>query len=93
MEESEYNITRKKAIEAIIYCANNGMKQIEMREAVNNYMEECGANITSIGGENTVISHRKMAAKRLAIDSMYAISKEKQCNVDRQLERIAENLF
>lgn len=59
-----------------------------MRDAVNNYLKACGANRPSIGGEETILAHRKIAANRLAIDCIYALSKEELSKVDRELEDI-----
>ena len=55
-----------------------------MREAVNDYLEASGANRSSIGGEETILAHRKIAANRLAIDCIYALSKEEVSKVDRE---------
>ena len=59
-----------------------------MRDAVNEYLEASGANRPSIGGEETILAHRKIAANRLAIDCIYALSKEELSKVDRELEDI-----
>ena len=59
-----------------------------MRDAVNDYLEASGANCPSIGGEETILAHKKIAAKRLAIDCIYALSKEELSKVDRELEGI-----
>ena len=45
-------------------------------------------NRASVGGEETILAHRKIAANRLAIDCIYALSKEKLSKVDRELEGI-----
>ena len=45
-------------------------------------------NRPSIGGEETILAHRKIAANRLAIDCIYALSKEELFKVDRELEGI-----
>ena len=45
-------------------------------------------NRPSIGGEETILAHRKIAANRLAIDCIYALSKEELSKVDRELESI-----
>ena len=45
-------------------------------------------NRPSIGGEKTILAHRKNAANRLAIDCIYALSKEEPSKVDRELESI-----
>lgn len=36
-----------------------GIRQFAMREAVNDYLEASGANRSSIGGEETILAHRK----------------------------------
>ena len=57
-----------------------------MRDAVNDYLEASGANHPSIGGEETIFAHRKIAANRLAIDCIYALSEEE---LSKELEEIA----
>lgn len=61
MTDNKYSKTRKAAADALIYWAKTGMRQFTMRDAVNNYLEACGANRPSIGGEETIIAHRKIA--------------------------------
>ena len=41
-----------------------GMRELTMRDAVNDYLEASGANSNSIGGEETILAHRKIAANR-----------------------------
>ena len=88
MTDNEYSKTREAAAEALIHWAKTGWQQFTMRDAVNNYLEASGANRPSIGGEETILSHRKIAANRLAIDCIYALSKEELSKVDRELEDI-----
>ena len=92
MTDNEYSKTRKAAVDALIYWAKTGMRQFTMRDAVNNYLEACGANRPSIGGEETILAHRKIAANRLAIDCIYALSKEDLSKVDREMEGIVGDL-
>ena len=81
--------TRKAAVDALIYWAKTGMREFTMRDAVNDYLEASDANSPSIGGEETILAHRKIAANRLAIDCIYALSKEELSKVDMELEGIA----
>ena len=71
MTDNEYSKARKAAVDALIYWAKTGMREFTMRDAVNNYLEASGANRPSIGGEETILAHRKIAANRLAIDCIY----------------------
>ena len=92
MTEHDYSKTRKAAVDALIYWAKTGMRQFTMRDAVNDYLEASGANRPSIGGEETILAHRKIAANRLAIDCIYALSKEELSKVDRELEGIVSDV-
>ena len=92
MTNNEYSKTRKAAADALIYWAKTGMRQFTMRDAVNDYLEASGANRPSIGGEETILSHRKIAANRLAIDCIYALSKEELSKVDSKLEKIVNDV-
>ncbi len=68
------------------------MREFTMRDAVNDFLEASGANRPSIGGEETILAHRKIAANRLTIDCIYALSKEELTKVDRELEGIVGDL-
>ena len=92
MTDNQYRKTRKAAVDALIYWAKTGMREFTMRDAVNEYLEASGANRPSIGGEETILAHRKIAANRLAIDCIYALSKDELSKVDRELEGIVGDL-
>ena len=92
MTEHDYSKTRKAAVDALIYWAKTGMRQFTMRDAVNDYLEASDANRPSLGGEWTILAHRKLAANRLAIDCIYALSKDELSKVDRELEGIVGDL-
>jgi hypothetical protein len=70
----------------------NRLGYYDMRDAVNNYLEASGANRPSIGGEETILARRKIAANRLAIDCIYALSKEELSKVDSKLEKIVNDV-
>ena len=91
MTDNEYSKTRQAAVNALISWAKTGWGYYSMRDAVDNYLESCGANRPSIGGEETIHAHRRIAANRLAIDCIYALSKEELSKVDRVLEGIVSN--
>ena len=92
MTDSEYIKTRKATADALINWAKTGIRQFAMREAVNDYLEVSGANRSSISGEEAILAHRKIAANRLVIDCIYALSKEELSKVDRELEGIVSNV-
>ena len=92
MADNEYSKTREAAAEALIHWAQTGWQQFTMRDAVNNYLEASGANRPSIGGEEAILARRKIAANRLAIDCIYALSKEELSKVDRELDEIVGDM-
>ena len=92
MTDNEYSKTREAAAEALIHWAKTGWQQFTMRDAVNNHLEASGANRPSIGGEEAILARRKIAANRLAIDCIYALSKEELSKVDRELDEIVGDM-
>ena len=88
MNEQQNNSPRQTAVNALISWAKTGWGYYSMRDAMDNYLESCGAP-PSIGGDETILAHRKIAANRLAIDCIYALSKEELSKVDMELEGIA----
>ena len=88
MNEQQNNSPRQTAVNALISWAKTGWGDYSMRDAADNYLESCGAP-PSIGGDETILAHRKIAANRLAIDCIYALSKEELSKVDMELEGIA----
>ena len=49
MNEQQNNSPRQTAINALISWAKTGWGYYSMRDAVDNYLESCGANRPSIG--------------------------------------------
>ena len=92
MTDNQYSKTRKAAVDALIYWAKTGMREFTMRDAVNDSLEASGANRPSIGGEETILAHRKIAANRLAIDCIYALTRSELSKIDRELEAIANDI-
>lgn len=92
MTDNEYSKTRKAAADALIYWAKTGMRQFTMRDAVNDYLEASGANRPSIGGEETILAHRKITTSRLTIDCIYALTRSELTKIDRELEAIANDI-
>lgn len=84
-----YNQTKEAAINALIIWVTTGTGEIAMRNAVNDFLEVSGANLPAIGGEETILEHRKIAVNRLAIDCIHALSKEELSRLDKELETIA----
>ena len=87
-----YNKTKEAAINALICWAKTGVGEITMRESVNEYLKVSGANLPTIGGEESILARRKIASSRLAIDCIHALSNEELSKLDKELEAIACNV-
>lgn len=92
MSEQQNNSPRQAAVNALISWVKTGWGYYSMRDAVDNYLESCGANRPSIGGEETILAHRKIATSRLTIDCIYALTRSELTKIDRELEAIANDL-
>ena len=92
MTDNQYSKSRKEDVNDLIYWAKTGMREFIMSDAVNDYLEASGANRPSIGGEETILAHRKIAANRLAIDCIYALTRSELSKIDRELEAIANDI-
>lgn len=92
MSEQKNNNPRQTAVDALINWAKTGWGYYTMRDAVDNYLESCGANRPSIGGEETILAHRKIATSRLTIDCIYALTRSELTKIDRELEAIANDI-
>ena len=92
MHDCNIQQDKKNSCRCPYHWAKTGMREFTMRDAVNDYLEASGANRPSIGGEETILAHRKIAANRLTIDCIYALSKEELTKVDRELEGIVGDL-
>lgn len=92
MSEQENNSPRQAAVNALINWAKTSWGYYSMRDAVDNYLESCGANRPSIGGEETILAHRKIATSRLTIDCIYALTRSELTKIDRELETIANDI-
>lgn len=92
MSKQVNNCPRQAAVNALISWAKTGWGYYSMRDAVDNYLESCGANRPSIGGEETILAHRKIATSRLTIDCIYALTRSELTKIDRELEAIANDI-
>ncbi len=51
-------------VDFFVCIVNTCTRYYSMHDAVDNYLKSCGANRPSIGGEETILAHRKIAANR-----------------------------
>ena len=49
-------------VDFFVCIVNTCTRYYSMHDAVDNYLESCGANRPSIGGEETILAHRQITA-------------------------------
>jgi len=86
---TEYKDKQELAVELAVHWAKTGLRQFSMRDAVNDYMKEVGAN--NAMSNESIIGRRKICAQQLTIKSIAFLSKDELQRVEQELKRIAEN--
>lgn len=86
---TEYKDKQELAVELAVHWAKTGLRQLSMRDAVNDYMKEVGAN--NAMSNESIIGRRKICAQQLTIKSIAFLSKDELQRVEQELKRIAEN--
>ena len=86
---AEYEDKQKLAVELAVHWAKTGLRQFSMRDAVNDYMKEVGAN--NAMSNESIIGRRKICAQQLTIKSIAFLSKDELQRVEQELKRIAED--
>lgn len=86
---AEYEYKQELAVELAVHWAKTGLRQFSMRDAVNDYMEEVGANQAMT--DESIIDRRRIFAQQLTIKSIAFLSKDELHKVEQELKRIAED--
>ena len=86
---TEYKDKQELAVELAVHWAKPGLRQFSMRDAVNDYMKEVGAN--NAMSNESIIGRRKICAQQLTIKSIAFLSKDELQRVEQELKRIAED--
>ena len=86
---AEYENKQELAVEMAVHWPKTGLRQFSMRDAVNDYMEEVGANNAMT--DESIIDRKRICAQQLTIKSIAFLSKDELQRVEQELKRIAEN--
>lgn len=90
MKSENFDKLKAEAVETVIYWGKTRIGLYPMRNAVNTYMEACGANQT-ICGEEGIKERRKIVANGITISCVAFLTKEQLYKVEMELKRIANN--
>lgn len=88
MKSENLGKLKAETVETVIYWGKTRIGLYPMRNAVNTYMEACGAN-QSICGEERIKGRRKIVANGIAISCVAFLTKEQLYKVETELKRIA----
>ncbi len=86
---AEYEDKQELAVELAVHWAKTGLRQFSMRDAVNDYMEEVGANQAMT--DESIIDRLRICAQQLTIKSIAFLSKDELHKVEQELKKIAED--
>lgn len=86
---AEYEDKQELAVELAVHWAKTGLRQFSMRDAVNDYMEEVGANQAMT--DESIIDRIRICAQQLTIKSIAFLCKDELHKVEQELKRIAED--
>ena len=86
---AEYEDKLKLAVDLAVHWAKTGLRQFSMRDAVNDYMKEVGANKAIT--DESIIDRRRICAQQLTIRSIAFLSKDELHKVEQELKRIAKD--
>ena len=81
-----------KAVNALINWAKNRWGYYSMRNTVNNYLQSVVQPPLYRWQKDHPREQKNIAANRLTINCIYALSKEELSKVDRELEGIISNV-
>ena len=86
---AEYEDKLKLAVDLAVHWAKTGLRQFSMRDAVNDYMKEVGANKAMT--DESIIGRRRICAQQLTIKSIAFLNRDELLKVEQELKRIAED--
>ena len=82
---AEYEAKQELAVELAVHWAKTGLRQFSMRDAVNDFMEEVGAN--NAMSDESIIDRRRICAQQLTIKSIAFLSKDELHKVEQEFKR------
>lgn len=92
MRNEELGKLKDNAVNALVHYGKTRLGLYSMRNAVNAYMEACGANLIPFDGENGVREKRKIVAEKLIISCITPLSKEQLNKVEAELKSISNDI-
>lgn len=78
MRTTEFEAKKEQAVKLSVLWAKTGLRELSMRDAVNDYIEATGANLYG----------RRAVALRVSIEAINSLNKDELQRLDRKLMEI-----
>lgn len=86
MRTTEFEAKKEQAVKLSVLWAKTGLRELSMRDAVNDYIEATGANIDN--NEQAILYGRRAVALRVSIEAINSLNKDELQRLDRKLMEI-----
>lgn len=84
MRTTELEAQKEQAVKLSVLWAKTGLRELSMRDAVNDYIEATGANHAIDNDEQAILYGRRAVALRVSIE----VNKDELQRLDRKLMEI-----
>ena len=88
MRTTEYEAKKEQAVKLSVFWAKTGLRELSMRDAVNDYIEVTGANHAIDNDERAILHGRRAVALRVSIEAINSLNKDELQRLDRKLMEI-----
>ena len=88
MRTTEFEAKKEQAVKLSVLWAKTGLRELSMRDAVNDYIEATGANHAIDNDEQAILYGRRAVALRLTIDAINTKNKHQLQPMQRKLTEI-----
>lgn len=88
MRTTEFEAKKEQAVKLSVLWAKTGLRELSMRNAVNDYIEATGANHAIDNDEQTILYGRRAVALRVSIEAINSLNKDELQRLDRKLMEI-----
>ena len=86
MRTTEFEAKKEQAVKLSVLWAKTGLRELSMRDAVNDYIEVTGANHAIDNDEQAILYGRRAVALR--IEAINSLNKDELQRLDRKLMEI-----
>lgn len=88
MRTTELEAQKEQAVKQSVLWVKTGLRELSMRDAVNDYIEATGANHAIDNDEQAILYGRRAVALQVSIEAISSLSKDELHRLDRKLMEI-----